>query len=79
MALEVGKIYIYTSENYPLEIFQVTHIQNIQSSFYHIQTLVGTLKGPILTTGNIQANSTLFKTSATTPEEFQDLHPELFI
>lgn len=76
MALEVGKVYIYTSENYPLEIYRVTHIQG---SFYHIQTLVGTFDGPILTTGNIQANSTLFETSATTPEEFQDLHPELFI
>ena len=76
MALEVGKIYIYTSENYPLEIYKVTHTQNI---FYNIQTLVGTLKGPILTTGNIQANSTLFETTATTLEELQDLHPELFI
>lgn len=76
MALEVGKIYIYTSKNYPLEIYKVAYIQG---SFYHIHTLVGTLKGPILTTGNIQANSTLFETTATTPEEFQDLHPELFI
>lgn len=76
MALEVGKIYIYASENYPLEIYKVTHTQNM---LYNIQTLVGTLKGPILTTGNIQANSTLFETTATTPEEFQDLHLELFI
>ena len=76
MALEVGKIYIYTSESYPLEIYQVTHAQNV---FYNIHTLVGTLKGPILRAGNIQANSTLFETTATTPEEFQDLHPELFI
>ena len=76
MALEVGKIYIYASENYPLEIYQVIRISN---AFYYIQTLIGTLKGPILTTGNIQANSTLFETTATTPEEFQDLHPELFI
>ena len=76
MALEVGKIYIYTSENYPLEIYQVIRTGG---SFYHTHSLVGTLKGPILTTGNIQANSTLFETTATTPEEFQDLHPELFI
>ena len=76
MALEVGKIYIYTSKNYPLEIYKVTHIQG---ALYNIQILVGTLKGPILATGNIQANSTLFETTATTPEEFQDLHPELFI
>lgn len=76
MALEVGKIYIYTSENYPLEIYRVTHIQNL---FYDIQTLVGTLGDSILITGNIQARSTLFETTATTPEEFQDLHPELFI
>ena len=76
MALEVGKIYIYTSENYPLEIYQVTYIQNI---FYQIHTLVDTLRGPISTTGAIQARSTLFETTATTPEEFQDLHPELFI
>ena len=76
MALEVGKIYIYTSENYPLEIYRVTHMQNL---FYNIQTLVGTFKGPILRAGNIQANSTLFETSATTLEELQDLHPELFI
>ena len=78
MALEVGKVYIYTSENYPLEIYRVTHTQSI---FYHIHTLVGTgtLGDSILTTGNIQANSTLFETTATTPEEFQDLHPELFI
>ncbi len=76
MALEVGKVYIYTSENYPLEIYKVAYIQG---SFYHIHTLVGTLGGSILTTGNIQANSTLFETTATTPEEFQDLHPELFI
>ena len=76
MALEVGKIYIYTSENYPLEIYRVTHMQNL---FYNIQTLVGTLKGPILTTGAIQAKSILFETTATTLEEFQDLHPELFI
>ena len=76
MALEVGKIYIYSSKAYPLEIYKVT---KIQGAFYHINSLVGTLKGPILTTGNIQANSTLFETTATTPEEFQDLHPELFI
>ena len=76
MALEVGKIYIYTSKNYPLEIYQVIRIS---SSFYHTHSLVGTLKGPILITGSIQANSTLFETTATTPEEFQDLHPELFI
>ena len=76
MALEVGKIYAYTSENYPLEIYRVTRISG---AFYQIHTLIGTLKGPILTTGNIQANSTLFKTTATTLEEFQDLHPELFI
>lgn len=76
MALEVGKIYIYDSENYPLEIYQVIRTSN---SFYHIQTLVGTIKGTILLTGNIQAKSTLFETTATTLEEFQDLHPELFI
>ena len=78
MALEVGKIYIYTSENYPLEIYQVIRIDG---AFYHIHTLAGTgtFGGSILTTGNIQANSTLFETTATTPEEFQDLHPELFI
>ena len=76
MALEVGKIYICTSKNYPLEIYQVTRVNG---AFYYIQTLIGTLRGPILATGNIQANSTLFETTATTPEEFQDLHPELFI
>lgn len=76
MALEVGKIYKYSSSAYILEIYQVT---DIKPHFYQIHTLVGTLKGPILTTGNIQANSTLFETTATTPEEFQDLHPELFI
>ena len=78
MALEVGKIYIYTSKNYPLEIYKVAYIQG---SFYHIHTLVGTgtLGDSILTTGNIQANSTLFETTATTLEELQDLHPELFI
>ena len=76
MALEVGKIYIYTSENYPLEIYKVIRTSNY---FYYIQTLVGTLGGSILTTGNIQANSTFFETTATTLEEFQDLHPELFI
>lgn len=76
MALEVGKIYIYTSKNYPLEIYKVAYIQG---SFYHIHTLVGTLGDSILITGAIQANSTLFETTATTPEEFQDLHPELFI
>lgn len=76
MALEVGKIYIYSSKNHPLEIYQVI---SIGGSFYHTHTLVGTLKGPILCAGNIQANSTLFETTATTPEEFQDLHPELFI
>ena len=76
MALEVGKIYIYSSKAYPLEIYKVT---KIQGAFYQIHTLIGTLRGPILTTGNIQANSTLFETTATTPEEFQDLHPELFI
>ena len=76
MALEVGKIYIYTSKSYPLEIYKVIRIGG---SFYHTHTLVGTFKGPILRAGNIQANSTLFETTATTPEEFQDLHPELFI
>ena len=76
MALEVGKIYIYTSKSYPLEIYQVIRIGG---SFYHIHTLVGTFKGPILRVGAIQAKSTLFETTATTPEEFQDLHPELFI
>ena len=76
MALEVGKIYIYTSENYPLEIYQVTRING---SLYHIHTLVGTFKGPILCTGAVQAKSALFETTATTPEEFQDLHPEFFI
>lgn len=76
MALEVGKIYIYTSKNYPLEIYKVTRISG---AFYKIHALIGTLGGSILTTGNIQANSTLFETTATTTEEFQDLHPELFI
>ena len=75
MALEVGKIYKYTSENYPLEIYQVISI----GAFYQIHTLVGTLRGPISTIGAIQANSTLFETTATTPEEFQDLYPEFFI
>ena len=78
MALEVGKIYKYSSSAYILEIYQVT---DIKPPFYHIHTLVGTgtLGGSILTTGNIQANSTLFETTATTPEEFQDLYPEFFI
>ena len=76
MALEVGKIYKCSSKNYQLEIYKVAYIQG---SFYHIHTLIGTLSGPILRTGNIQANSTLFETTATTPEEFQDLHPEFFI
>ena len=76
MALEVGKIYIYTSKNYPLEIYQVTRVNGV---FYYIDSLIGTIHHSILTTGNIQANSTLFETTATTPEEFQDLHPELFI
>ena len=76
MALEIGKIYIYGSENYPLEIYRVTRISG---AFYHTHSLVGTFKGPILRTGAVQANSTLFETTATTPEEFQDLHPELFI
>ena len=76
MALEAGKIYKYSSSAYILEIYQVT---DIKPPFYHIHTLVGTLGGSILTTGNIQAKSTLFETIATTPEEFQDLHPEFFI
>lgn len=76
MALEVGKIYKYSSPAYPLEIYQVTRTS---SAFYYIYTLVGTLSGSISVTGNIQAKSTLFETTATTPEEFQDLHPELFI
>lgn len=76
MALEVGKVYIYTSKNYPLEIYKVAYIQG---SFYHIHTLVGTLGDSILITGAIQASSTLFETTAATPEELQDLHPELFI
>lgn len=76
MALEVGKIYKCSSKAYPLEIYKVT---KIQGNFYHINSLVGTLSGPISATGNIQAKSTLFETTATTPEEFQDLHPELFI
>ena len=79
MALEVGKIYMYTSKNYPLEIYKVAYIQG---SFYHIHTLIGTLGSSgstILQTGAIQANSTLFETTATTLKEFQDLHPELFI
>ena len=76
MTLEAGKIYKYSSSAYPLEIYQVTYIK---PPFYQIRTLIGTLGNSILTTGNIQANSTLFETTATTLEEFQDLHPELFI
>lgn len=76
MALEIGKIYKYSSLAFPLVIYQVVY-EN--THFYQIHTLVGTLRSPIMTTGNIQANSILFETTATTPEEFQDLHPELFI
>ena len=76
MALEVGKIYKYSSKAYPLEIYKVTKIQD---NFYHINSLVCTISGSILIAGNIQAKSTLFETTATTPEEFQDLHPEFFI
>lgn len=76
MALEVGKIYKYSSSAYTLEIYQVT---DIKPPFYQIHTLIGILGNSILITGAIQAKSTLFETTATTPEEFQDLHPELFI
>lgn len=76
MALEVGKIYKYSSLAFPLEIYKVV---SKNTHFYHIHPLVGTLKSPISTIGAIQAKSTLFETTATTPEEFQDLHPELFI